>query len=197
VHVDPYFITRVETESGEILEEARIRQTEMLDPAQAYMMSDLMRSTFEPGGTAAGARWMGFTKTAGGKTGTYNKYTDAWFVGFTPSFVAGVWVGFDEKINMGRKATGAHMALPIWAGFMKEVTRGRPDEPFVRPAGIVEKHVCLRSGMLATTSCDSTAVEIFLADNFPQRPCDMHGGPLQDFDGYRKDFSTLDDEEEF
>jgi len=106
-------------------------------------------------------------------------------------------VGFDEKINMGRKATGAHMALPIWVGFMKEVTRGRPDEPFVRPAGIVDKHVCLRSGMLATTRCDSTTLEVFLADNFPQRPCDMHGGPLQDFDGFQKDFSTLDDEEEF
>ena len=197
VHVDPFFITRVETESGEILEEARIRQREVLDPAQAYLMSDLMQSTFAPGGTAAGARRMGFEKTAAGKTGTYNKYTDAWFVGFTPSFVAGVWVGFDEKINMGRRATGAHMALPIWADFMQEVTRNRPDEPFVRPAGIVDKHVCLRSGMLATTRCDSTTLEIFLADNFPQRPCDVHGGPLQDFDGFQKDFSTLDDEDEF
>jgi len=197
VHVEPYFITRVETESGEILEEVRISQREVLDPAQAFLMSDLMQSTFAPGGTAASARWRGFTKPAAGKTGTYNKYTDAWFVGFTPSFVAGVWVGFDEKINMGRKATGAHMALPIWVGFMKEVTRGRPDEPFVRPAGIVDKHVCLRSGMLATTRCDSTTLEVFLADNFPQRPCDMHGGPLQDFDGFQKDFSTLDDEEEF
>jgi 1A family penicillin-binding protein len=197
VHVDPYFITRVETEGGEILEEARIRQREVLDPAQAYLMCNLMESTFGPGGTAESAHWRGFTKTAAGKTGTYNKYTDAWFVGFTPSFAAGVWVGFDEKINMGRRATGAHMALPIWVGFMKEVTRNRPDEPFARPAGIIDKLVCLRSGKLATTRCDSTTVEIFLADNFPQRPCDMHGGPLQDFDGYQQDFSTLDDEDEF
>ena len=197
VHVDPYFITRVESENGEILEEARIRQTEVLDPAQAYMMSDLMRSTFAPGGTAASARWLGFNRPAGGKTGTYNKYTDAWFVGFTPSLAAGVWVGFDEKINMGRRATGSHMALPIWVGFMKHAVLDYPDEDFVRPAGIVEKTICLRSGMLATTGCDSTAVEVFLEDNFPQRPCDLHGGPLQDFDGIRKDFSTLDEDDEF
>jgi penicillin-binding protein 1A len=197
VHVDPHIITLVETENGEILEEARIHQREVLDPAQAYLMSDLMQSTFGPGGTAARARWLGFDRTAAGKTGTYNKYTDAWFVGFTPSLAAGVWVGFDEKVNMGRRATGAHMALPIWAGFMKRVVRDFPDEEFVRPAGIVEKHVCLRSGMLATTSCDSTSTEVFLADNFPQRPCDLHGGPLQDFDGIQKDFSTLDDEDEF
>lgn len=197
VHVDPYFITRVEAENGEILEEARIRQREVLDPALAYLMSDLMRSTFAPGGTAANARRLGFTRTAGGKTGTYNEYTDAWFVGFTPSLAAGVWVGFDEKINMGRRATGAHMALPIWAGFMKQVVNDYPDEDFVRPSGIVERLVCLRSGMLATTGCDSTATEVFLEDNFPQRPCDLHGGPLQDFDGLQKDFSTLDDDDEF
>ena len=197
VHVDPFFITRVETGSGEILEEVRIHQREVLDPAQAFLMSNLMESTFAPGGTAASARWLGFDRAAAGKTGTYNKYTDAWFVGFTPSLAAGVWVGFDEKVNMGRRATGSHMALPIWVGFMKQAVRDFPNEDFVRPAGIVEKHVCLRSGMLATTSCDSTVAEVFLDDNFPQRPCDMHGGPLQDFDGIRKDFSTLDEEEEF
>ncbi len=197
VHVDPHFITRVEAENGEILEEARIRQHEVLDPALAYLMSDLMRSTFEPGGTAGGARWQGFHRTAGGKTGTYNEYTDAWFVGFTPSLAAGVRVGFDEKVSMGRRATGAHMALPIWTGFMKHVVQDYPDEDFVRPSGIVDKHVCLRSGMLATTGCDSTTVEVFLEDNFPQRPCDLHGGPLQDFDGIRKDFSSLDEDDEF
>jgi penicillin-binding protein 1A len=196
VRVEPYLITRVETSSGEILEENRLRQREVLDPATAYMMCNLMNTTMTEG-TARSARWRGFTKTGAGKTGTYNEYTDAWFVGFTPSYAAGVWVGFDQKTRMGRNATGAHMALPIWTGFMSKITARGPDEPFQRPEGIVEKLVCLRSGMLATTACDSTALEVFLETNFPQRPCDLHGGPLHDFDGYNKGFGTLDEDDEF
>jgi len=196
VRVEPFMITRIETSSGEILEEARINQREVLDPATAYLMSNLMETTLKEG-TARSAKYLGFTKTGAGKTGTYNEYTDAWFVGFTPRYAAGVWVGFDQKVSMGRRATGSHMAVPIWAQFMGDVTRGQEDETFVRPDGLVDKLVCLRSGLLATARCDSTAVEVFLADNFPQRPCDLHGGPLQDFDGYRKGFGTLDDDDEF
>lgn len=196
VRVEPYIITRIETSSGEILEEARIRQSEVLDPATAYLMSNLMETTLREG-TAKYARYHGFTGTGAGKTGTYNEYTDAWFVGFTPRFAAGVWVGFDTKISMGRRATGSHMAVPIWAGFMGRVTLGQEDEPFVRPEGLVDKTVCLRTGLLATARCDTTASEVFLADNFPQRPCDLHGGPLQDFGGFNRGFGTLDDDDEF
>ncbi|MBT4292351.1 PBP1A family penicillin-binding protein [bacterium] len=195
VRVEPYFITRVETADGEILEENLIQQTEVLDAATAYMMCSLMASTLEEG-TARGARWRGFTKTGAGKTGTYNNYTDAWFVGFTPSYAAGVWVGFDKKVSMGKHGTGAHMAMPIWADYMGKITGNKPDEPFVRPKGIVDRLVCLRSSMLATTNCDSTKSEVFLENNFPQRTCDMHGGTLQDFEGLNRDFNTLDSEED-
>lgn len=196
VRVEPYLITRVESADGEILEEARLRQREVLDPATAYLMADLMTTTLQEG-TAVGARWNGFTKTGAGKTGTYNEYTDAWFVGYTPSFAGGVWVGYDTKVSMGRKGTGAQMAVPIWARVMGKVTADRPDEPFVRPQGIEEKLVCLRSGMLATADCDSTALEVFLAGNFPQSPCDLHGGPLHDFRSLNKGFGALDDDDEF
>ncbi len=197
VRAEPYLITRVETDTGEILEETRIRQREVLDPGLAYMMTDLMHSTLVDGTARYASSW-GFRGTGAGKTGTTNDNTDAWFVGFTPSHAAGVWVGFDEKLSMGLRGTGAHMAMPIWAQLMAQVAVGRPDEPFVRPEGIVERRVCLRSGMLATANCDSTAVEIFLADNTPPRPCDLHGGPLADFEGLNKDFGTLDDgEDEF
>jgi len=191
VRAEPYFVSRVESADGHILYESRLQQHEVLDPATAWLMCDLMHSTLTEG-TARSAVRYGFRKTAGGKTGTYNEYTDAWFIGYTPSLVAGVWVGFDQKVSMGRRGTGAHMALPIWATFMARATDGQPDEPFVRPPGIVEKLICLRSGKLATARCDSTRQEVFLADNFPQEPCDLHGGPLQDLDGYRKDFRSLD-----
>ena len=191
VYVDQYLITRVESAAGEILEEARIEQREVLDPGEAYMMTNLLQTTLLEG-TGRSARWRGFTKTGAGKTGTTNDNTDAWFCGFTPSFCGGVWVGFNEPISMRRGATGARMALPIWASFMGKITNERGEEPFIRPPGIEEKIVCLETGMLATSSCDSLATEVFLPGSYPQALCDKHGGEIHDFSGFDKDFETLD-----
>ena len=192
VYVQQHLITRVESADGEILFEARIQQREALDPAEAYMMTNLLNTTLVEG-TGKAARWRGFTKTGAGKTGTTNESTNAWFCGFTPSFCGGVWVGFDEDTPMGRGATGARMALPVWASFMGRITDRKGDEPFVRPPGIIEDAVCLRSGMLATSGCDSVAVEVFLPGRTPQTVCDLHGGQLLDFKGVDKGFKTLDD----
>ena len=191
VRVDQHLITRVETLDGEVLEQARIRQHEVLDPAEAYLMTNLLQTTLEEG-TGQSARWRGFTRSGAGKTGTTNESTNAWFCGFTPSFCAGVWVGFDNPIPMGRNATGAHQALPIWARFMGAITDEKGEEPFVRPPAIIEKRVCLESGLLATVGCDSTATEVFLPDSFPQAVCDLHGGELHDLSGNEKGFETLD-----
>jgi penicillin-binding protein 1A len=155
-------------------------------------MTNLLNTTLVEG-TGQSARWRGFTKTGAGKTGTTNEATNAWFCGFTPSFCGGVWVGFDQAVPMGRGATGAHMALPIWASFMGKIADAKGEEPFVRPPGIIEETVCLRSGMLATSACDSIATEVFLPGRFPQDVCDVHGGQLHDFQGVDKGFKTLDD----
>ena len=195
VYVKPHLITRVESAEGEILFQARIEQREALDPAEAYMVTDLLQTTLREG-TGQSARWRGFRKTGAGKTGTTNESTNAWFCGFTPSFCGGVWVGFDQAIPMGRGATGARMALPIWANFMGKITDQKGDEPFIRPPGIVEEMICLRSGMLATTECDSIGTEIYLPGNFPQEFCDLRGGQLHDFQGVGKDFDTLDSNDE-
>ncbi len=195
VYVKPHLITRVETTDGEVLEETRIEQREALDPALAYLMTDLLQTTLKEG-TGKSARWRGFRKSGAGKTGTTNDNTNAWFVGFTPSYCAGVWVGFDTPVTMGRGATGAHMALPIWAGFMGRIADEHGEEPFVRPPGIVEKTICARTGMLATSLCDSILTEVFLPDNVPTEPCDLHGGQIHDFSGLAKDFETLDAKDE-
>jgi penicillin-binding protein 1A len=65
-----------------------------------------------------------------GKTGTTNDFTDAWFIGYTPSLVAGAWIGYDEKVTLGDKETGAKAALPIWMEFMREVYKDKPIEQF-------------------------------------------------------------------
>ena len=187
VYVDQHLIDRVESADGEVLFQNRIRQREAIDPGEAYMMTNLLNTTLVQG-TGRSARWRGFTKTGAGKTGTTNESTNAWFCGFTPSFCGGVWVGFDQALPMGRRATGSRMALPIWAKFMGKITDEKGDEPFVRPPGIVEKTVCLRSGKLATSLCDSTAVEVFLPGHVPQEVCDLHGAggnqPAFEDDGF-------------
>jgi penicillin-binding protein 1A len=197
VYTKQHLITRVESAQGEILYQVRIEQREALDPAEAFMMTNLLQTALTEG-TGVSARWRGFTKSGAGKTGTTNESTNAWFCGFTPSFCGGIWVGFDQALPMGRGATGARMALPIWADFMGKIADQKGEEPFVRPPGIVEETVCLNSGMLATSGCDSLTSEVFLPDNFPQDICDLHGGQLHDFKGVDKDFQTLDeDDDEF
>jgi membrane carboxypeptidase/penicillin-binding protein len=93
---------------------------------------------------------------------------------------------------MGKGATGARMALPIWVDFMAKITDRKGEEPFVRPPAIVERSICLTSGMLATAGCDSIATEVFLPQSIPQDICDLHGGQLHNFKGIDKDFQTLD-----
>jgi penicillin-binding protein 1A len=83
-------------------------------------------------GTAAQAGKLGLPLA--GKTGTTNDFTDAWFIGFSPSMTCGVWIGFDEKMSLGKKETGARAALPIWMDFMRAALKGRETEDFLTPA---------------------------------------------------------------
>ena len=170
VYVKPHLITRVESAEGEILFEVQIEQREAIDAAHAYLLTNLLQTALTEG-TGRAARWRGFTKTGAGKTGTTNESTNAWFCGYTPSLCAGVWVGFDQDLPMGKSATGSALAMPIWANFMGKITDLKGDEPFVRPPGLIQKNVCLRTGMLAAGDCDSTAVEVFLPGHFPQGFC--------------------------
>jgi len=81
-----------------------------------------------PGGTSTKAQEL--KRPVAGKTGTTNDFTDAWFIGYTPSLVAGTWIGFDEKVTLGDKETGGKAALPMWIDFMREVYKDKPVEQF-------------------------------------------------------------------
>ncbi len=98
----------------------------------AFLVTDMLRSVLNEG-TAAGARGLGFTADAAGKTGTTNDYRDAWFAGFTPDLLCVVWVGFDDNTPVGLSGTRA--ALPIWVDFMKVALGGRKPTPFPAAAG--------------------------------------------------------------
>jgi len=119
---------------------------------------------------------MGLRIPAGGKTGTTDEFKDAWFVGFSTSVVAGVWVGFDQPAPIGSEAYGARIALPIWAEFMRRTARGLPAGEFEPPAGLREVELCRVSYLRPVENCP-TYVEYFKeGDEIPSRLCPIHRG---------------------
>ena len=126
----PYFLRRVE-DYDHIKKEEHVPEIHrVLNLEQASQMLDLLQNVVQ-NGTAVAAKSLG--RPLGGKTGTTNNYTDAWFVGFTPSLTAAVWVGFDEKRNLGNRQTGSAVALPIWIDCMKDILKDTPVEQFPSP----------------------------------------------------------------
>jgi penicillin-binding protein 1A len=128
VRAEPYFIDRVEDQTGSILEEHRPSiHNEVVSPEVADKMLYLMQEVVRSG---SGRTLLELGHSFGGKTGTTNESTDTWFVGFTPSLTAGVWVGYDEKKSLGERVFGNTLALPIWKDFMQEVLADLPPERF-------------------------------------------------------------------
>ena len=173
---EPMTILKVEDRSGNVLEKNSPRPTEVLSEESAGVMTSMLQSVVDHG-TGAPSRAMGFTIPAAGKTGTMDDYMDAWFVGYVPSLVAGVWVGYDQKRKIGPGMTGARAALPAWTDFMLSATRGRPVEDFPLPAGTVTREVCAETGMLATQSCPNVTSEQFPEGSEPADLCTAHPGP--------------------
>ena len=115
VRVIPRYITRVTDYEGRVLEEDFPDVKDAISSRTARIMTSMLREVVLHG-TAVAASKLPFP--VAGKTGTTNDFTDAWFVGFSPTVTCGVWVGYDEKRSLGAKETGAHAALPIWMNFM-------------------------------------------------------------------------------
>jgi penicillin-binding protein 1A len=134
--VTPVFITKLTDADGKVLEEAPAGKprARRLSPETAYVVTDLMKGVVEIG-TARKARELG--RPAAGKTGTSTNYRDAWFFGFTPDLLCGVWVGRDDFKPVAHDATGGQVALPVWLAYMKAALRGLPVRDFAVPPGIV------------------------------------------------------------
>src|SRR5271168_10351 len=128
IHIEPHMIRRVTTYDGALLEEAKPQVTDVIPPDVARTMVAMLEEVVQFG-TGVRAKELG--RPSAGKTGTTNDFTDAWYIGFTPSLTAGVWVGNDDKrISLGKKETGARAALPIWLEFMQQGTQGMPVDNF-------------------------------------------------------------------
>jgi penicillin-binding protein 1A len=137
IRIDPHMIRRVTSYDGALLEEAHPEVHDVLEPDVARTMTAMLEDVVQFG-TAIKARTLG--RPAGGKTGTTQDFTDAWFIGFTPQLTAGVWVGFDDKqISLGKRETGAQAALPIWMQFVTQGMAGMPALPFVNVVSLEEQ----------------------------------------------------------
>jgi penicillin-binding protein 1A len=128
IHIEPSLIRRVTTYDGALLEEHKPQVTDAISPQVARGMVAMLEEVVQFG---TGVRAKEIGRPSAGKTGTTNDFTDAWYIGFTPSVTAGVWVGNDDKrLSLGKKETGARAALPIWIEFMKGAMAGKPVEDF-------------------------------------------------------------------
>ncbi len=128
--------------------EIRKNQRYTLDPDTAYLMISILRNVVKHG-TGWQANALG--RPAAGKTGTTEENRDAWFIGFTPNLITGVWVGFDDNRSLGRGETGGEAALPIWLDFMKKAVKQYPDTNFPIPPNIVFVKVDPKTGYLASS----------------------------------------------
>jgi penicillin-binding protein 1A len=184
----PTLIRRVETTEGEVLLDGGPPPQRAISEATAYLMTHMMADVVDSG-TAWTARRVGFRLPAAGKTGTTNDYYDAWFVGYTPNIVTGVWVGYDQPQTIVRNGYAAELAVPIWGRFMTTATRGDGRDWFKAPPTVTSKTICRITGKLATEHCRnvqrvdedgylssvSTAyTEHFIRGTEPSQYCDLH-----------------------
>jgi penicillin-binding protein 1A len=139
IRIDPHMIRRVTSYDGALLEDAHPEVHDVISPEVAHTMTAMLEEVVQFG-TAMKAKSIG--RPAGGKTGTTQDYTDAWFVGFTPQITAGVWVGYDDKqISLGKRETGAQAALPIWIEFVEKGMAGIPAVEFANVISLEEQAV--------------------------------------------------------
>jgi 1A family penicillin-binding protein len=153
----PTLIRRVETTTGQLLFESAAPPRRAVSESTAFLMRTMMADVINAG-TATTARAAGFTLPAAGKTGTTNDYHDAWFVGFTPKLVTGVWVGYDQPRTIISNGYAAQLAVPMWAHFMIDATRGDDPAWFKAPDTITSASICRLSGKLANDACRSVLV---------------------------------------
>jgi len=183
--IKPVFIKKIVTMNGEVLEEntpymemeekeeeeempktpSPASKEQVISPQNAFIMTHLLQGVVQHG-TGQRAKVLG--RPVAGKTGTSSDYSDAWFIGYSPSLLAGVWVGFDDKTSLGKDETGARAALPIWISFMSQALRNTPIEAPKPPAGITFIRVNIETGLPANMDSPETITEAFIDSSIPR-----------------------------
>lgn len=191
IRVDPYIVDRIFDDQGRRFSVHTPQSVQAIDERSSYIITHMLKSVIDQGTGRNARRVYGLTAPAAGKTGTNDDYTDAWFVGYTPELVVGVWVGFDLKIPIGGNATGtgAMAALPVWSQVMKFAENRYGNQDFPVPDGLTFTRTCLVSGLLATPHCTEPVDDVFVTGTEPLEYCQIHSGGQVPAEG---DFQQLD-----
>lgn len=162
--VQPTFITKIEDRDGNILEEAVPIKNQVIDKSTAYIMTNLLEGVIQHG---TGRRVRSLNRPAAGKTGTTNNLHDAWFMGYTPRYITGAWVGNDSKSPLGKGETGSRAASPIWLGFMEKALKDKPIRVFEVPEGVIFTKIDAETGLLPIPESKKTIFECFKEGTVP------------------------------
>ena len=179
IRTDPVIIKSIIDGNGVELESYEPQPKEAIDRTTAYLVTSLLKSVVEEG-TGRGAQVIG--KPLAGKTGTTNNYIDAWFVGYAPSMVTGVWVGYDNsQASLGNKETGARAALPIWINVMAKALEDKPAEDFTATDDVVFVKIDPESGLLAREGAGEVYNDVFRRGTEPTQYADSVKKSKTDF----------------
>ena len=175
---EPRFVTRVVDRNGSVVWQQQPRTFQAIDPATAFVTTSMLRDVVDRG-TGTGVRGVGFRGPAAGKTGTTQDAADIWFVGYTPEYVATIWMGLDRRQQILRGATGGQIAAPVWGRIMRQVATSGAD--WTVPAG-VETHQVNDMGVIASVDCPGQGgvrTEYFIRGTAPSQHC-----PATDYYAY-------------
>lgn len=175
--VTPRLVRRIQTADGTVLWSSDNQRVRVMDARDAYQITSMLQSVINYG-TGNVIRDLGVEGLVAGKTGTTNDGTDVWFMGYTPTVVAGFWFGYDTPRPIGYNASGGTLAAPAWADFY---TNGwdepNPPNAWDPPAGMTPAVIDARTGYLATEWCPITQRDYFKPGTAPTRPCPVHSAP--------------------
>ncbi len=147
----------------------------VLAPATAFVTTQMLKDVLTYG-TAKTLKSFMLQQQAAGKTGTTDDYRDAWFIGYTPQIITGVWVGYDKPRPGGPGFTGGAVCAPIWGRFMRGALTGKPVVDFPKPDTVVSVLIDPTTNELATPLCPVQREEFYVMDTEPTKPCEKHGG---------------------
>jgi len=183
----PISIHKVCEPDGRVLEEHHPRAEQVISPQTAYLMTSLLQSVVKEG-TGRAVRPLGVP--CAGKTGTTNDFRDAWFIGYVPDRIAGVWIGHDQPKNLGERESGGRVAAPVWLHYMKNTLKTGPRKSFAMPPGIVFSRIDTKTGLLATPRSKKTRLECFLEGTEP-RDFSAEEGDQDEADFFKEEFDPL------
>lgn len=172
--IEPLYMTKITDYFGRSIHEFSVVRRPVMEPENAYLITSMLESAVERG---TGKPVRALARPVAGKTGTTNDFQDAWFVGYTPELLVGVWVGYDEKRSLGDKETGGRAAAPIWLEFMRAALGETPVHDFPLPDGITFVHINPRTGLRALPGSPSAMLECFRRGTEPQVVTEMAAAP--------------------